>query len=196
MIKFKASHIILFVVISMVVLSITVYWLNKPNQAASTRPPCVTLPMYSSVIEQVMNIQPSWELLTQTNESYQYQWAIQDDSGKHTLSATLTSDECICATNASSHFNMGSGKEDMAGLFQGAAVAPVSDLDYTAMWLEPRIFFSCGVAYLFHRPYNAETTMQDGTTWELACARLTDSKTYDSLYTLKVVAPSCFNILE
>ena len=194
--KFKARHSILFIVISMLVLSFAAYMLNKSDQAASTRPSCVTLPMYSSVIEQVMNIQPGWKLLAQTNESYHYQWAIQDDSGKHTLSTTLTSDECVCATVASSHFSMGSGKEDIVGLLQGAAVVPVSNLDYTAAWLEPKIFFSCGIAYVFQRSYEAETTMEDGTTWVLACSRIIGSDAYDSLYTLTIVAPSCVDILE
>ena len=194
--KFISRYLVLLGACSVVALGLAGCTRKQPDQAANTRPSCVTLPMYSSVIEQVMNVQPTWELLAQTYESYHYQWALQDDSGKHTLSTTLTSDECVCATNASSHFNMGRGKEEMAGLFQGAAVAPVSNLDYTAAWLEPRILFSCGAAYLFQRPYEAETIMEDGTTWTLTCSRITGSEAYDSLYTLAIVAPGCVDLLE
>ncbi len=169
---------------------------NQPDQAASTRPECVTLESYSFVIEQVMNLQPDWVPLEQTAEGLHYQWTIEDEGGMHTLSATLTSAGCVCGTVASSQFNMGSGKEEIVGLLQGAAVAPVSDLDYTASWLEPRLFISCGIAYVFRQPYLAESTMQDGTTWTLACSRNMGPEVYNSAYSLTVVRPSCMNMHE
>ncbi len=91
---------------------------------------------------------------------------------------------------------MGSGNKEIVGLLQGAAIAPVSNLDYTAKWLEPRIFFSCGIAYLFQRSYESETYMNDGTTWTLTCSRDSSCDDYDSLYTLTIVTPSCVDTLE
>ncbi len=112
------------------------------------RPACVTLENCSYVIEQVMNVQPAWELLQQSTDGYQYQWHIDNENGEHTLTARLTPDGCVCAAASSSQFLMGIGEEKIAGLLQGAVVAPVSNLDYAAKWLEPKVSFSCGVAHI------------------------------------------------
>jgi hypothetical protein len=143
-----------------------------------------------------MNVQPTWEPLQHITDASQYQWRIADESGEHSLTTSLTSDGCICATASSSRFNMGSGKEEIVGLIQGAAVAPISNLDYTAKWLEPKVSFSCGFAQVSQRAYEAETSMEDGTTWKLTCSRLSSSDEYDSLYTLTIITPSCTDVFE
>ena len=129
--KFRTRYIAFLGIYGLFASGLTGCALKPSNPEANARPACVSLDSYSYVIEQVMNVQPDWKLLEQTTNSSQYQWTIEDQSGKHTLSTTLTSDGCVCATVASSHFRMGSGKEEMVGLLQGAAVAPVSELHYT-----------------------------------------------------------------
>lgn len=168
----------------------------KPSgQATSTRPACVTLLMYNSVINQVMKIQPSWDALTRMKDGFQTAWTIQNPTGKHTLTAALTSEKCICATNATSHYRAGHGQENLVGLLQGAAVAPVSDLDYTAAWLEPRILLPCTFAFAVRRSYEAETTMGDGTTWKLTCSRGFSTEADESLTSLTVSTPNCAGLL-
>jgi|WetSurMetagenome_2_1015567.scaffolds.fasta_scaffold174173_2 hypothetical protein len=167
---------------------------RQPGQATSTRPDCVTLPMYSSVIEQVMAIQPTWDRMAQIKDGSQYQWTIQNERAKHTLSATLTSAGCVCAATATSHFHAGQGEDEMAGLLQGAAVAPVSDLNYTARWLEPKISLSCTFAFIFHRSYQAETLMADGTTWKLTCSRSPGEPSEEERTILTVIAPGCIDL--
>ena len=169
---------------------------RRPVSEINNRPACVHLYSYSSVIEQVMNVRPKWEMISRTADAYQFQWAIEDEGGTHTLSATLTSDGCVCATVASSHFRMGGGHEKMVGSLDGAAIAPVSELDYASTWLEPKITFSCSIAYLFWRPYEVETSMRDGTTWRLTCSRHSGADGYNSLYTLTIIAPACVDIIE
>jgi hypothetical protein len=164
-----------------------------PNPATLSRPDCVTLGSYSSVIEQVMSMTPKWEPIGQAANASQYQWKIDDESGEHTLTATLTPGRCVCATAASSRFNMAGGRTRIVGLLEGAAVAPVSDLNYTAAWLEPKVSLSCGLAYMLRRPYEAETSMKDGTTWKLTCTRESTCDPCSSIYTLKIVTPRCPN---
>jgi hypothetical protein len=194
--KFKPHYITLFLGYTLFALVLVSCTFTQSDSQTNTRPACVTLDSYGYVIEQVMSVQPDWELLGQSAENSRYQWMTEDEGGKHTLSTTLTSDGCVCATVASSHFSMGSGKEEMVGLLQGAAVAPISNLDYTATWLEPKVSFSCGAAYLTKGSYDAETVMKDGTTWSLTCSRNSSSSGYDSLYTLTIIAPGCAEILE
>lgn len=181
---------------TLIVLVITGCTINQKDPEIDTRPACVTLEDYSYVIEQVMNVQPNWELLAKPGESYQYRWTVEDEGGYHTLSTTLRGDACVCATASSSQFDMGSGKEEIVGLLQGAAVIPISDLNYISSWLEPKILFSCGIAYVLQQPYEAVTTMEDETTWTLTCSRNSGCDGYDSLYTLTIIAPSCVDMLE
>jgi hypothetical protein len=169
---------------------------RRPVSEINHRPDCVSLFSYSSVIEQVMNVRPEWEMISRTAKAYQFQWVIEDEGGTHTLSATLTSDGCVCATAASSHFSMGSGHEKMVGSLEGAAIAPVSELNYASTWLEPKITFSCSIAYLFWRSYEVETAMRDGTTWKLSCSRHSGADGYNSLYTLTIIAPACADIIK
>ena len=193
--KFKAVPIALIGIIGVFTAGLT-GCASKPSvPKPNARPACVSLDSYSNVIEQVMNVQPDWKNLERTPKSSQYEWTIDDQYGSHSLSTTLTADGCVCATVASSHFRMGSGKEQMVGLLQGAAVAPVSDLGYTAGWLEPKIVW-CGIGYVLRLPYEAETTMPDGTTWRLTCSRNASTDYFNSLYTLTISALDCRNLLK
>lgn len=155
---------------------------------ASTRPACVTLESYSGVIEQVMNLQPDWQPV----DSNHVQWVVADEKGEHTLTARLTPQGCVCAAGSTSYVSTGGA--EMAGLMQGAAVAPVSELGYTASWLEPKLMFYCGAANLFGKAYQADAAMKDGTSWNLLCSSLPDSDTFRSLYTLTVTTPDCPNL--
>jgi hypothetical protein len=169
---------------------------SKPSdQATSTRPACVTLPMYSSVIDQVMKVQPSWDPLRKTDGGFQTEWVIQNPGGRHMLTAMLTSERCICAANATSQYRASYDQGKLAGLVQGAAVAPVSDLDYTKSWLEPRILLPCTLAFVFHRSYEAETTMPDGTTWKLICTRSISPEAEESFISFTVSTPNCAGLL-
>ncbi len=194
--KFTARHLAILIVCCLLMLGVTNCTSRPSDPELNARPACVTIDSYSNVIEQVMDVRPDWDLLGQKKDGIKYRWAIEDESGKHTLSAFLTSDGCVCATLASSQFRMGGGGEETVGLFQGAAVAPVSDLDYTATWLEPKISFSCGVSYVLRMPYEAEKLMDDGTNWTLTCSRSSGGEAFDALYTLKIVAPACVDIIE
>lgn len=100
----QAHYITLLGVYSIFALILASCTLAQSDSQTNTRPACVTLDSYSYAIEQVMNIQSDWKLLKQSADNSQYQCTTEDKGGKHTLSATLTSDECVCATVASSHF--------------------------------------------------------------------------------------------
>jgi len=193
--KFTVSRLVSLGACAVFGLGVVSCTFKQPDRAASTRPACVTLDNYNSVINQVMKIQPSWDALTQTKDGFQTKWAIQNPAGRHTLTATLTSDGCICATNATSHFRAGYDQEKLVGLLQGAAVAPVSNLDYTARWLEPRILLPCTFAFLFQRAYEAETSMGDGTTWKLTCSRSRSPEADGSLTSLTISTPNCAGLL-
>jgi hypothetical protein len=192
--KFTAGQIVLPGVCAVLALTLAGCAPSGPNPATLSRPECVTLDSCSYVIEQVMNMRPNWEPLGQSASAYQ--WKIDDESGEHTLTATLTPEQCVCATAASSRFNMAGGKTEMVGLLQGAAVAPVSDLNYTAKWLEPKLTLSCGLAYILRRPYEAKSSMEDGTTWRLTCTRESTCDSCGSTCTLTVVTPRCSSLLE
>ena len=191
-----ARRLILLCILAVCTLVITGCGPSQSDQAVSTHPACVTLPMYSSVIDQVMNMQPTWDPLPQIKDGYQYQWTLQEDRAKHTLSATLTSEGCVCAATAASHYSLGDNQEKLVGLLQGAAVAPVSNLDYTAGWLEPRILFPCTLAFALRRPYEAKSLMEDGTTWQLTCSRSRNGEVDESMTQLTIVAPSCAAIVN
>ena len=192
--RFSHGQIALPVVCTVFALALAGCAPTGPNASTLNRPECVTLDSYGYVIEQVMNMRPKWEPVGESTNTFQ--WKINDESGEHTLTATLTPEQCVCATVASSRFNMAGGRTEMVGLLQGAAVAPVSDLNYTATWLEPKLALSCGLAYLLHKPYEAEASMQDRTTWRLTCSRETNCDSCASTYTLTVVTPRCSNLLE
>ncbi len=167
-----------------------------PNASTLNRPDCVTLDMYSSVIEQVMGMVPDWQPLGAASSASQHQWKVEDEYGKHTLTATLLPGGCVCAAVALSQFDLSSGKAEMVGWFEGAAVAPISDLNYTAGWLEPKISFQCTLAHVFQSKYESMSTMKDGTTWKLTCVHDPTCVPFPSTYTLKVVTPRCASVLE
>lgn len=163
---------------------------------ADERPACVTLSSYSGVIQQVMHIQPHWDPIKQVGESHQSQWAVQDDKGSHTLSVALTSDGCVCATKAKSYFSGGFTQGELAGLMQGAAVAPVSDLESTGEWLEPRLLKQCSSAFLRQSSYEDESSMADGTTWRLICSgdpNIGNGKLVTSLTIVTPICPDAFD---
>jgi hypothetical protein len=190
------THFITLLIFSILItFGFTSCSFQQSDPEIESRPACVTLDNYSYVIEQVMKVQPDWNLLEESTDHFQYLWKIEDQSGIHSLSTTLTSDGCVCAAVATSQFNMGTGKEEIVGLLQGAAVVPVSDLDYTASWLEPKLFISCGFAYLSRQSYFTEKVMKDETTWRLSCSRESNNDTFDSLYSLTVFSPSCEEII-
>jgi hypothetical protein len=161
----------------------------------NTRPACVTIPSYSGAIQQVMQVEPSWEPISQEAEGFQYQWNIQDEEADHTLNILLSPDGCICGTNAKSFFNGGFTQGKLAGLLQGAAVAPVSELDFTSEWLEPRLLKQCQTAFLLKNSYKDEASMGDGTTWKLICSgqHSVDRKLMTSL---TILAPMCTDAFD
>jgi hypothetical protein len=146
--------------------------------------------MYSGVIEQVMDVTPEWGELVEIDRGYQSTWEVQRKTGTHALTATLTPDECICAAHADSRFVNGNQRESkVAGGLEGAAVAVISDLDYTSGWLEPKVTLTCSLAYLARKVYHSEEVMKDGTRWDLACGRTADDDRYRLSFT--VTAPAC-----
>lgn len=157
----------------------------------SERLACVTLPAYSSAIQQVMGIIPSWSSLQPTSDGLQTTWAIDAEGATHRLTATLTNNECICATQATSHYPSGSAQAEFAGLLQGAAVAPVSDLDYISSWLEPKLLLNCSAAFLARERYVAAETMPDGTAWRLECTRPAEPAYAGLELSFAVLAPQC-----
>ena len=79
----------------------------SPKQIESqtnARPACVTLSSYSGAIQQVMQVEPGWEPISQEAEGFQYQWKIQDEEADHALNVLLSPDGCVCGTNAKSFF--------------------------------------------------------------------------------------------
>jgi len=154
-----------------VIIGIVYATLSRPDPALSERPSCVTLPVYSSVIEQVMGIYPYWSSLQATHDGFESTWVTEAEGATHRLTATLTKNECICATLATSRYPSGSPQAEFAGQLLGAAVAPLSDLEYTTSWLQPKILFSCPRAYLLREQYVFSETMPDGTVWKLECGR-------------------------
>jgi hypothetical protein len=161
---------------------------SPPSSVASGRPACVDLSSHSGVIKQVMGIQPEWEPVVQDRQGYKSEWVIQDDKGKHALSAAITPEGCVCATNATSQFHGAIAQGELAGLLQGATVAPVSQLEYTSRWLEPRVLLSCPLAFLLRRPFASETDMPDGSSWRLACSRVPSSGNAELLISLRVIS--------
>jgi hypothetical protein len=161
------------------------------GQISNDPPVCVTLDAYSSVIDQQMHASPVWNVVSQSEGFSLVQWSLQNTTGSHSLSATLTSDGCICGTRAQSQFRFGKGDEILVGLLEGAAVVPISDLNFTEKWLNPKIKFQCTLANIFHRSYSAESAMKDGTTWKLTCSRLPGDASTASTYTFSVTTPDC-----
>ena len=168
--------------------------LKKNESQTSNRPACVSLASYSGVIEQVMDMQPDWESVSRTGEESEYQWIAQDKQSDNTLTAILSSGDCVCATRAESHQVGSFGKSKLGGLILGAAVAPVSDLNYTAGWLEPKILKSCLPSMILQKPYEEEKTFDDGTTWKLTCTKM--SGIGETMVTLAVLTPACKNVFH
>jgi hypothetical protein len=164
---------------------------NPMDQDSSDRPACVRLDLYDEILGQQFSDTPDWKLLNQTKGFSQYQWVIQNTTGTHSLNAVLNPGGCICATKAASQFHFGKGEETLVGLLEGAAVVPLSDLNFTTKWLEPKISFQCTIANILHRTYSAESKMKDGTTWKLTCSRLPGDTTADSAYEFSVTTPDC-----
>ena len=144
---------------------------SHSSSTSSNRPACVTLDSYSGVIRQVMSITPNWVGGNRNGDVFTTRWIIQDEFGTHQLAVNLSSDGCVCGTSATSQFKGGLTQGRLAGGMEGAAVAPVSELDYTTRWLEPKVGIVCPLAWLLHRSYHAESSMDDGTTWSLSCSR-------------------------
>jgi hypothetical protein len=169
---------------------------NPPSSVASGRPACVYLSSYSGVIQQVMGIQPEWEPVVQDRQGYKSEWVVQDEEGKQTLSVVITPEGCVCATNATSQFLGAFAQGEFAGLLQGAAVAPVSQLEYTSRWLEPRVLLSCPLAFLLRKPFESQTDMPDGASWRLSCSRIPSSGNAELLISLRVVSSKCADAFE
>ena len=169
---------------------------TRPSNPSNARPSCVTLPIYGSVIQQVMDDYPDWAPKQDERWGYSTQWAIQDEGGTHQLTVALTSQECVCATRASSQFTGGLPSGKLAGFLQGAAVAPVSDLDNLGKWIEPKLWLHCSQAFLFRDEYRANEAMADGTTWELVCRREGTSPSDELEISLTVRSEQCFDAFE
>jgi hypothetical protein len=174
-----------------VVIGIAYATRSRPDPTLSERPLCVTLPVYSSVIEQVMDIYPTWSNLRATHDGFESTWVIEAEGATHHLTATLTKNECICATLATSRYPSGSPQAEFAGQLQGAAVAPISDLGYTTSWLEPKLLFSCTGAFLRREQYVASESMPDETVWKLECGRPADPAFADLELSLAVITQQC-----
>jgi hypothetical protein len=197
--KFTKTQIFLNIPpLGVLILLSFVFVACSPKQIESqtnARPACVTLSGYSGAIQQVMQVEPSWEPTSQEAEEFQYQWKIQDEEADHTLNVLLSPDGCVCGTNAKSFFNGDYTQGKLAGLLQGAAVAPVSELDYTAEWLEPRLLKQCQIALLLHNSYQDETSMANGTTWELICSRQ-NSIDRKLMTSLTILTPMCADAFD
>jgi len=191
MFELKWGIVVVLVAFQAFVLGLTGCAAKQPVKTDNTRPACVTLPIYGSVIEQVMGVSPEWSPPEQIKQGFRTRWEIQDDQGTHVLSAILTPDGCVCATAATSHFVGGFSQGKLTGYLQGAAVAPVSDLNYTAKWLEPKITIQCELAFLFRREYRAITVMPDAVTWDLTCTRSGSEAFADLETTLAITSPTC-----
>ena len=64
-----------------VVIGIVYATRSRPDPALSERPLCVTLPVYSSVIEQVMGIYPYWSSLQATHDGFESTRRTEDEIG-------------------------------------------------------------------------------------------------------------------
>jgi len=169
---------------------------SPPSSVVSGRPACVDLGSYNGVIMQVMGMQPDWKSAAPAAQGYKSQWAIRDLRGIHTLSAAMTAQGCVCATNAMSRFRGAYAQGETAGLLQGAAVAPVSELEYTSGWLEPRIILRCPIAFLLRSTFESEAEMPDGTTWKLTCSGSGAVGDVELATSLTVLTPECVNAFE
>ena len=164
---------------------------RREEPQRSERPACVTLPLYSSVIEQIMGVIPNWSGLRAAGDGFESTWAIGAEGATHRLTARLTQDQCICATLATSHYPNGSPRAEFAGQLLGAAVAPLSDLEYGSSWLQPKIVVNCSLASLRREPYASSETMPDGTGWRLGCGRPAAPAYADLELSLSVNTPQC-----
>ncbi len=169
---------------------------SRPSSVASGRPECVSLSSHSGVIQQVTNMRPQWNQLPWDTHGDRYQWIVEDTTGTHTLTVATTPEGCVCATNAKSEFHGSRSQGETAGLLQGAAVAPVSELDYTSRWLEPRILLRCPLAFLFRSTYTSEAEMGDGTTWRLSCTGSGQLGEVQLATTLAVLTPECIDAFD
>ena len=169
---------------------------SPPSSVVSGRPACVDLGSYNGVIMQVTGMQPDWESAVPTAQGYKSEWAIRDYGGIHTLSAAMTAQGCVCATNAISRFRGAYAQGETAGLLQGAAVAPVSELEYTSGWLEPRVFLRCPLTFLLRSMFESEAEMPDGTTWKLTCSGSGALGEVELATTLTVLTPECLNAFK
>ena len=169
---------------------------SQPSSVVTARPACVDLWAYNGVIEQVMGMQPDWESPAPTAQGYESQWVIRDHRGIHTLTAAMTAQGCVCATNAMSRFRGAYAQGETAGLLQGAAVAPVSELEYTSRWLDPRIFLRCPLAFLLRSKFESEAEMPDGTTWKLTCSGSGALGEVELATMFTVLTPQCLNAFQ
>jgi hypothetical protein len=158
----------------------------------SGRPACVMLENYGYVISQVMNKEPTWELENSNGKrGKEYIWRVESEKGKHELKATLNADGCVCATNTQSDYENGYEEGELAGYFQGAAAAPISELDYLSDWLEPKITWNCSFAFLFRTEYYDEKVMDDGTIWKFSCSRSGEKIETYSKINLEIISDKC-----
>ena len=168
----------------------------QTSSPSDDRPACVTLPVYGSVIQQVMEEYPDWAPQQDERWGYSTKWVIQRGRGAHELFVALTPQECVCATRASSRFIGSLPSGELAGFLQGAAVAPVSDLDYLDKWIEPKLWLHCSRAFLFRDLYQATEVMADGTTWELVCRRAGMSPSDELDISLTVRSQQCADVVK
>ena len=167
---------------------------KKSESPTSNRPACVSLPSYSGVIYQVMNMSPDWVPVDRAGEELEYQWITKDQQSDNTLTSILSPEGCVCATKAQSHQMANFNQSKLGGQILGAAVAPVSDLNYTADWLEPKILKSCVPSLILRKPYEDQKTFDDGTTWKFTCTKM--SGIGEAMYTLTIITPACKNVFE
>lgn len=165
---------------------------HESENQTSNRPDCVSLASYSGVIEQVVDMEPEWESIYRVGEESEYKWAIKDKQSDNTLTAILSSAGCVCATRAESHQIANFQKSELGGLILGAAAAPVSDFNYTADWLEPKILASCLPSLLLKSSYSDEKTFDDKTTWKFTCYKMPGIG--EAMYQLTILTPRCENV--
>jgi hypothetical protein len=169
---------------------------SPPGSVVSGRPACVDLDSYSGVILQVMGIEPEWESVIPIEQGSQTQWVIDDDRGVHTLSVVMAEQGCVCATNATSQFRGGYSQGEQAGLLQGAAVAPISELEYMSRWLESKILLRCPLAFFLRSTFASDTEMEDGTIWEFSCTSSGQLSEAELTTTLTVLTPECMDAID
>jgi hypothetical protein len=194
--KISTQHVavIVLLLLSCSFISLGIVQLIKGDERElSERPSCVTLPVYSSFIEQVMGINPSWSSLRSFRNGFESTWRIETQGTTHRLTAILTEDECICATLAASRYPSGSPQAEFAGQLQGAAIAPISDLEYGTSWLQPKILLNCTVAFLGREQFISSENMPDGTSWKLECRRPAEPAFADLELSLAIDTQQCQN---